>query len=353
MKFIPSHIQIETVNRQCNARCPMCTIKFVPDWENDANDDLSHKGVSRPAEIMSLENFQKITAKFKPFVGSVRFLSLHGCGEPLLDKTLSQKVAFAKQVGFKEVGFTSNCSALTDKTSKKLLEAGLNCIIPSIDGLTKDVQEAIRPRTNFENILENVRNFIKLRDEGNHNCKVLIRMVRQQLNFDQWDEYNAYWRELLSLSKGDNVLGIDIHNTGGKVPEYNEKKIDDFDDKIVEFTKSLEQKETNNTDIINDALNSNSDFVCLSSKDLEESSLCPDLFSRLSIFASGDVALCSADQAEYFHLGNIIEEDPIDVFNNENFSRYRDKWLKRECGDLDYCKDCTIAISRFHKSYTS
>ena len=352
-KFIPSHIQIETVNRMCNARCTMCPIKFVPDWEVEAKDELSYNGVSRRPQIMTLENFKTIAAKFGSYTKYIRFLSLHGCGEPLLDKSLSEKIAFAKKVGFTEVGFTSNCSPLTPKISKKLLEAGLNCIIPSIDGFTKDVQETIRPRTKFEDVYYNVKEFIKIRDEGNYDCKVLIRMIKQQLNHNQWDEYFDYWSKILTPSKGDSVLQIDIHNWGEKIPDYDNKRVDGYDDKISSFVETLNLKDASNTEAITKALNSNEEYICVKSKDLEDSSLCPDLFSRLSIFASGDVGLCCVDTAGYFDLGNVLNQNPIDVFNNKNFIHYRDKWLKREPGDLDYCKDCTTAISRFNKNYTS
>ena len=85
MNYIPTHVQIETVNRFCDARCPMCTIKFVPDFAKDAPDELSNNGQARPAEIMSVETFKTIALKFKPYVDYIRFLSLHGCGEPMLD----------------------------------------------------------------------------------------------------------------------------------------------------------------------------------------------------------------------------------------------------------------------------
>ena len=42
MIYIPSHVQIEPVNRFCDARCPMCTIKFVPDFIKKAKDGLSN-----------------------------------------------------------------------------------------------------------------------------------------------------------------------------------------------------------------------------------------------------------------------------------------------------------------------
>ncbi len=354
MNYIPTHVQIETVNRFCDARCPMCTIKFVPDHAKDAPDELSNNGQSRPAEIMKLDTFKEITIKFKPYVDKIRFLSLHGCGEPLLDKTLPEKIKFAKQeVGFKEVGFTSNCSVLTEKMTNRLLEAGLNCIIPSIDGLTKEVLEAIRPRTNFERTYKNVEYFISQRNKLNSNCKVLIRMVRQQLNYHQWEDYNNHWNKILDRKKGDDILGVDIHNTGGKVKNFDKMRVDDFHDHEKEHEEHFtDQVNKGNFKKITTPKNGDGN-VYVKAHEVEELGGCPDLFSRLSIFASGDVALCSADQAEYFKLGNIVREDPIKVFNNEGFSIYRNKWLNNEYKKLDYCKDCKIYLSRFHKTYVS
>lgn len=323
MRYVPSHLQIETVNRYCNARCPMCSIKFVPDWKPNAEDEQSYKGVTRKAEIMSLETFKIIATKFIPYLDNIKILSLHGCGEPLLDNTLSEKIKFAKEIGFKEVGFTSNCSPLKRNVAERLLQAGLNCIIPSIDGLTKEVHEAIRPGTDYDEIVENVKYFIEYRDKHDFKCKVLIRMVKQKLNYKQWDEYYKFWSALLSPGKGDAVLGIDIHNCGGKIIGFDEMKVEDFSIKKSKFDKFYNEESTG---------------------------MCSDLFSRLSIFASGDVALCSADQAEYFKLGNVIEEDPMEIFNNEIFSRYREGWINKKYMELDYCKNCTIAISRAHKT---
>jgi radical SAM protein with 4Fe4S-binding SPASM domain len=300
----------------------MCTIKFVPDWSSDAEDNQSFKGISRKAEVMSLETFKAIALKFKPYINKINMLSLHGCGEPLLDKSLSEKVAFAKKVGFKQIGFTSNCSALTTKKAENLLNAGLNCIIPSIDGITKEVHEEIRPGTDYAKIIQNVKYFISYRDKHDFRCKVLIRMVRQQLNYQQWGDYKDFWKGFLNSSKGDDVLGFDIHNCGGKIDSFEKMKINEFQEKADDFQKNYNES---------------------------NAGMCPDLFSRLSIFASGDVALCSADQAEYFKLGNVLEMDPIAIFNNERFSHYREKWINKQYMDLEYCKDCTIAISRVSK----
>lgn len=325
MLYFPSHIQIETVNRYCNARCPMCSIKFVPDTKADEEDNESYSGIVRRPEIMTLETFKIIASKFVSHLENIKYLSLHGCGEPLLDKTLPEKVKFAKELGFREVGFTSNCHILKKKLAERLLKAGLNCIIPSIDGITKEVHEAIRPGTDYEQIIVNVKHFIAYRNKHDFNCKVLIRMIRQQLNYEQWEDYHEFWSGLLDPDKGDAILKIDVHNTGGKIKNFGKMKVNEYDEKISKFE-----------------LDSH----------LSNTKMCPDLFCRLSIFASGDVALCSADQSSYYNLGNVLKEDPISIFNNKKFSEYREKWLKNKYMDLKYCRDCTIAISRHHKSYS-
>lgn len=350
MRYIPTHVQIETVNRFCDARCPMCTIKFVPDWEKTSVDEFSFRGVSRPAEIMTLDTFKAIAEKFRPYTDSIHYLSLHGCGEPLLDKTLSEKVAVAKDVGFKQIGFTSNCGNLTEKFATKLLDAGLNCLIPSIDGIEKSTHEEIRPRTNYEKIVENVIRFIKLRDEGGYRCSVRVRMVRQQLNINQWDAYQEFWNSYLSPEKGDKVVSFDVHNTGGKVPDYENKKISNYETKIDAFNNALQSSSKNCQSMLNETASRNDGVIALPASDFENHALCPDLFSRLSIFASGRVALCSADQAEYFDIGGLLEDGPVEIFNGPVFERYREKWLSQKYIELDHCKDCTIAISRFHKT---
>ena len=167
----------------------------------------------------------------------------------------------------------------------RLLEAGLNCIIPSIDGLTAEVHEAIRPRTNYEKIIKNVQNFIVQRDKMNANCKVLVRMVRQQLNKDQWNDYNIFWKELMSPEKGDDVIALDIHNTGGKVQNYDTMKVSNFENMEKEhwdhYTKSIDSGDYKKLT----TPKKNDDKVYIKANEIEDLGGCPDLFSRFSIFA--------------------------------------------------------------------
>ena len=161
--FVPKYIQIEPINGACTARCTMCGWK---EW-------------TRKPNVMTNDDFRKILEKFHPYREYIRWVTLHFCAEPLLDKQLVTKVKIAGEMGFKSIGFATNCTELNDDKSRELIAAGLGTIICSIDGINKITHESIRVGTNFEEVVANVKNFIKVRNEFGK-TKILIRFIRQQ-----------------------------------------------------------------------------------------------------------------------------------------------------------------------------
>ena len=147
-KVIPKHLQIETINGVCTARCTMCTIDK---W-------------TRKPYCMTIEEFKAVIHKFVPYVDHLDFLTLHGCGEPLLDRELPEKISIAKKLGFHGTGFATNCTELDEKMSFRLIKSGIDTIICSIDGIKKETHEAIRRKTNFELIVQNVKASINIRN---------------------------------------------------------------------------------------------------------------------------------------------------------------------------------------------
>jgi hypothetical protein len=300
----------------------MCTIKFVPDTSEHLATSESFNGLARKSGIMNYQTYNQIIRKFVPYKKNIQFVTLHGCGEPLLDKTISNKIKITKTLGFDGVGLSTNCSPLTPKNSEQLLSSGLDTLIASIDGFTTETQEAIRPGTDRDRVYANLLEYINIRDRSNFSGRVLIRFIEQKLNISEWHDYHQYWSKYIDRDKGDDIIRFPIHNCGGKVVDFDNMALDDFDRKQELF-------------------------------DGDEFSVCPDLFERFIIFSSGEIGLCSADQEQYFDLGNIIDGDPIDLFNSEIFHAYRKKWIERKVDELKYCKDCTIAISRQFKSTPS
>lgn len=295
--LMPSHIQLEVVGGKgmCNAHCAMCT---KDKW-------------LRPPLIMSEELFELIIDQLEPFKEHIDFLTLHGNGEPLLDKKMAKKVKYAKQKGINGVGFATNCSFLTEKVAAELIEAGLNTIICSIDGIRKETHEAIRPGTVFETVVENVKRFLELRNRLGK-TKVFIRLIRQELNKNEFPEFEKYWKSLLNPAFGDDVLVFNIHNWGSQF---------DVDNKI------------------NEEFGNPNPIV----------TICTDLYQRLLVFPDGDLGFCDADFNGFYNMGNLRKEHFLTLYNGEKLRFYRESMERGEIGELPFCKDCTIPISRANK----
>jgi len=293
---IPKHVQIEIINGICNSRCIMC----------------SYKTWARKPNVMNNDTFRRILEKLKPYREHIQYLSLHGWGEPLLDKGIVEKVKIAKEMGFIGTGFATNCNGLDEYKSQELIEAGLDTIICSIDGINKHTHESIRIGTIFEEIVSNVKNFIKIRNRLGR-TRIIVRFIRQEINKQEWPLFFDYWSKELNKDFGDQVGKFDIHNYAGLVNKY-------------------ENKDPN--------------------RNLELGNyICEDLSTRLIIYSNAEVCFCDADTNGFFKLGNVIDSDPIRIFNNEIFNYYRKMMQEGRTLELEHCKDCTIPRSRALKEY--
>ena len=295
---IPSHIQIEIVKGICTANCIMCP---VPSWNLEPL-------------VMSLESYSAVMDKIKIHKDSIKFLTLQGRGEPLLDESLCEKIKIAWQNlrPSTSIGFASNCTELTPDLSRNLLESGLDLIICSIDGIKKGTHENIRIGTNYDEVVENVKNFIKLRNDLNKTTRVMIRFIRQESNYDEWDDYRKYWSEFIDIDKNDSVVKFDVHNWGG-----------------VNINKE-------NIELINDELNM--PFIC------------EELYNRFVIQCDGSIGLCCvSDDVNDLNLGNIFNGSLVEIYNGDMFKHYRQEMEAGNIFKLELCKNCSVPLSRYKR----
>ena len=141
---IPEMVFVELA-MACNLRCEMCPVP--------KNMELMG---SRARIIMKPEIFRRVLDGLSKKRHS---LCLNQMGEPLLNKHVAKYVAWAKADGHR-VGFYSNGTLLSRSMSDALLDAGLDHIVFSIDGATKDTFESIRIGANFEATIENIKIFL-------------------------------------------------------------------------------------------------------------------------------------------------------------------------------------------------
>jgi len=126
---------------------------------------------------------------FLPVVDGIDSITLVGMGETLIDTGLIAKINYLKSKGVKNACLPTNASLLNRKVSQGLLNAELDEIIFGVDSLDKETYENIRKQLVFENIMQNVHRFIEMRNQGHFKTRVLVRMIVQRTNAEQWDDY--------------------------------------------------------------------------------------------------------------------------------------------------------------------
>ena len=278
----PKYVEIETVNA-CNARCPMCTIN---DWE-------------RNYPVMRDNVFNKISDEIIENKEFVKRVSLYRDGEPLIDKKMPQRINKFFKNGIKETSIATNVALLNEKTSRDLLEAGLGMVIFSIDSLKKEVYEKIRVRLKFEQVRDNAIKFLELRDKINPKCRVWTRMIRQESNYNEFDDYYNFWKKY--ASEVDRIYYHNIFNWGGQLDGY----------------KSVE-------------------------KSYEPNLPCVALWSLMVFFANGDVPLCNVDYNNKYPTGNVMKNSIRELWKSKIMNARRKLHLDGNKKDISICVNCNV-----------
>lgn len=288
--IIPKRILLETVHG-CNARCTMCPV---------------HQPSKRKKGVMSFDTFKNVINQMSFHKDDISMVDLFGMGEPLLDKDLPNKIAYARIKGFRNIAIATNGDLLSKGLLTQLYEAGLDTIIFSIDGIQKETHEAIRIDTNFDRVVHNATAAIALRDEKGYATRFVFRFIRQERNLAEWEGFREYWESLVSKEKGDKIIGYDMHTWGGEVnsPEIPKRQR------------------------------------------IPEAVPCHHLFDRLIVLWDGTVAMCCADMhnADYAY-GNVRNAYPIEVFNSRSAQKNREIHNAGKRLSMKICAECTILES--------
>jgi radical SAM protein with 4Fe4S-binding SPASM domain len=197
----PRFFQIETT-RLCNARCPFCA---VDQWD-------------KSVPMMSDALWEKIAAELIEWRDWLRFVDLQRAGEPLLDRKIYRRVRQLKEGGIKHIALSTNISGLNDKNARALLEAGIDEVMLSIDAIDKEGYEKSRVGLNYEQVMENIRRYFRLRDEIRPDSQIRVRAVcvfDPDKEPDAVREWEDFWRPM--KRPHDRIYMKRMHSWGNQV----------------------------------------------------------------------------------------------------------------------------------------
>lgn len=173
----PIYLLIEPTS-VCNLKCPMCF---------QADESFTQKSFMG---MMDIELFKKAITEAKEI--GVQAITLASRGEPTLHPKLPEMLEFMKDK-FLDIKLNTNGTKLNEKISRAIIENNVNEMVFSIDAAEKDIFEQLRFGAKFEKVLENVKNFARIRDEyPNH--KTLMRISGVKILKEQdWDNFKKFW----------------------------------------------------------------------------------------------------------------------------------------------------------------
>ncbi|MCP4649221.1 MAG: radical SAM protein [PVC group bacterium] len=277
----PRMLVLEITN-VCNYRCVHC-----PYTEIAKRDDYQ-------PEFMDRELYEKIaneTAVFKDTI--FRFV----CdGEPMMHPDFLWMIKYAKQKGISPVCVTTNGYFLTEDIAREMIECECDLIEVSLDAFSEETYKKIRVGGDFNRVVDNTLNLIKIRNFSKKKSKIIVSAIDQPLAKDELSEFKKYWED-----RADGVVIRTLTSIGGMVQGDN---------------KTLSKVNVGNR------------------------WPCPLLWQRLFINAAGFAEFCVDDWLDESIVGNLKTQNIADVWKSSAYDKLRHFHLQNEFTRMEKCGKC-------------
>ena len=294
----PNDIVIETASA-CNLDCTICrSVKA---------------GLGRKNRFMSLVLFKKIIDDIAPICNTI---GVSYCGEPLLNKDIFKMVRYASDKGMC-VSMLTNGVLLNAEARKGVLDSGLDFMAISMDGASKHTYESIRIGGSFEILVENIRLFVKERNNRRLSYPSIdLQMVVTQKNIHEVDAFEKLAREL------------------GVERAYLKSLHIDRSREDVDYVKNLEKDYFVNSTSLPSRYITNEQ----GNLELKDKGLCPQKVQTPVITTDGDVLPCCFDIFGEHVLGNVVNQRFLDIWNSGKYVNFRRNLAMHR--KLSMCANC-------------
>lgn len=279
MENFPLFLDVEVTNA-CNLKCPFCATTI---WNKKFK-----KGFIEKSHVEKI-----IDEGVKEGLYGVKF---NIRGEPLLHPLIDHFVKYAKDRNLVDVYFNTNALLLTQDMSHKLIDAKLDRISISFEGHTKEVYENNRVGSDYEVVLENIKNLQSIKKKMKVDYpKVRVQTVR--LPGVDLDEYEKFWEDL-----ADEIACLDYKDMGEK------------------------------------------------NKGVISSWRCPELWQRMAILWDGDIFPCNHDDEMLANLGNISSTSIKEAWVSDKIRYIREAHMSGNAHLIDACNGCYLRNSEISKN---
>lgn len=277
----PLHLDIE-VTEACNLRCVMCV----------------HGTTGVPITGRIDMGFAKSVIT-EGAAGGVRSIKFNWRGEPGLHTGLDELVRHAKAEGVLEVQINTNGIPFTEKRIEALIDAGIDRVIFSMDGATKDTYEKVRVGSDFDRLVKNIRLFYDIRERKKRTKPFIrIQMVRMKENADEVGRFLEMWKEI-----ADDIAIKDVTDRG----------------------------------------QGNSFFV--GEQIATGRRRCNQPWQRMIVARDGKVFPCCSDWDRTYEIGDAKKTPLREIWTGEKMTQLRDWNRSGRLDEFDPCRNCFVLSS--------
>jgi sulfatase maturation enzyme AslB (radical SAM superfamily) len=278
---------------KCNFQC-----KFCPTGDRELMKNTRGRGHG----IMDFELYKSLMDSICEFEDKVNIIRLYKDGEPLLHPRFADMVRYAKESGCCErVDTTTNASLLNPELSLGIIDAGLDRINISVEGVNAEqYADFSRYTLDYDKFVENIAFFYEHRKQCEMNIKIngdILTAEQQQHFFDTF---------------GDITDGISVEHVIDYWPTFKQDKVD-----------------------VNET-------VGILGNEIHEVKVCPYILYEMVINSDGTYSMCRFDWKRCLLLGNELGlyKSPKKVWDSIHLWQLQRKFLSGERTWRPFCSKC-------------
>jgi len=264
----PLHVDFEASFR-CNLKCPMCFRPHIQrqDW-SDMDYELYKKGIIECAK----NNLYSIRLNWR--------------GESTLNPHLVDMVRFAKETGIKEVSFITNGLLVKDELAHGLIDAGLDYLTFSVDGMY-DNYEKLRGPIKFNQITTIIKDFFILKNRIGNGLPLIKVQALWSYMQDCSEEFYDHFKEITDLISFDPEADYAMRN----VPQ-------------------------------------------------DPMFLCQYPWQRVTITHTGKIPLCISDWDVCTHIGDLRKQTIKEIWHGNEMNNFRQQQIEGKRLSIECCRMC-------------
>jgi len=330
----PWRITFDTNPDTCNLKCIMCE-----EHSEHSLLQLQRKNEGRERRVMPFEMIEKVIAEAAPH--GLREIIPSTMGEPLLYDQFEGIIELCRRYGVK-LNLTTNGTFPrlgAAEWAKRIVPVTSDVKI-SWNGATKTTHEAIMVGAKWENVLENARTFLAIRDAhaaaGGNRCRVTFQLTFLKSNV----------HELADMVRLAIDLGVDRvkgHHLWAHFDAIRDQSMRRNTESIGRWNAAvLEAREVAATKPLPNGKHVLLENIFLldekATQDLAPGGPCPFLGQEAWVSALGRFDPCCAPDAQRRSLGefgNLQERSFMEIWNGEAYraltSTYRNRPLCLAC----------------------